>query len=138
LKLIQQLREQSTINGYEGTGRSLSFEQSTGKTGMKAEECLKETKLKSRNLKEVKLEEPIRYSINDSVEAWLNKILCLDCTPSSSKSKMASGCPHPSKCELYYVTRGLLKSLNANREAVLSSYFILFLFLVLFKDSFNV
>lgn len=104
----------STINGYEGTGRSLSLkliqqlrEQSTGKKAEGIKESGNEVKLKSRNLKEVKLEEPIRYSKNDSVEAWLNKILCLDCAP-SSKSRMASSCPYPSKCELYYVTRGLL------------------------------
>jgi len=54
------------------------------------------TKL-GRVLREVKLEEPIRYSANDPVEAWLNQLLCLNI---SVISKGISGCPHPSECEL--------------------------------------
>lgn len=35
-------------------------------------------KIDSRILKEITLEEPIRYSKNDNVEKWLNELLCLD------------------------------------------------------------
>src|SRR6478735_8387043 len=72
----------STINGYEGTGRSLSLkliqqlrEQSRGFVGKNAEGV---DSLGGRTLKEVKLEEPIRYAPEDPVEKWLNKVLCLD------------------------------------------------------------
>ncbi|KAJ8331396.1 N-acetyltransferase 10 [Batrachochytrium dendrobatidis] len=147
----------STINGYEGTGRSLSLkliqqlrEQSRGFDGNKAEKsnsiivgrdgkekssgvdsaavttngstshAFGSAAASSRSLREIKLEEPIRYNIKDPVESWLNKLLCLDCcTPASSKSRIASGCPHPSKCELYYVNRDTLFSYHPVSEAFL-------------------
>ena len=31
-------------------------------------------------LKEIELEEPIRYGVNDPIEKWLNDLLCLDAT----------------------------------------------------------
>ncbi|KAL2917077.1 N-acetyltransferase 10 [Polyrhizophydium stewartii] len=150
----------STINGYEGTGRSLSLkliqqlrEQSRGFDGSNPERPAgvlvgrdgKERSASSavpaagaigasaaaatagsasaasgRTLREIKLEEPIRYSAKDPVELWLNKLLCLDCcTPSSTKSRLAAGCPHPSKCELYYVNRDTLFSYHPVSEAFL-------------------
>jgi N-acetyltransferase 10 len=33
-----------------------------------------------RTLREITLEEPIRYAEGDKVENWLNNLLCLDCT----------------------------------------------------------
>jgi N-acetyltransferase 10 len=128
----------STINGYEGTGRSLSLkliqqlrEQSRGFVGKnnddtegivvgrdlqakKAEGA--DTSLSGRTLKEVKLEEPIRYAPNDPVEKWLNKVLCLDATV---VSKNIQGCPHPSECELYYVNRDTLFSYHPVSETFL-------------------
>jgi N-acetyltransferase 10 len=125
----------STINGYEGTGRSLSLklikqlrEQSVakqsdtennvriGRDGKATKSSSKSTAM--RSLREIKLEEPIRYSVNDPVEKWLNKLLCLDCcTPVSNR--MISGCPHPSDCELYYVTRDTLFSYHPVSEKFL-------------------
>ena len=81
----------STINGYEGTGRSLSLKlldqlrQNSNATGLKAQkgkdgDAAKATLTSSRILREVSLEESIRYKPNDEVEKWLNQLLCLDAT----------------------------------------------------------
>jgi N-acetyltransferase 10 len=130
----------STINGYEGTGRSLSLklikqlrEQASGKTRVDDESGLvvgRDGKEKSsstaqpastsvRSLREIKLEEPIRYSEGDSVEAWLNKLLCLDCCTPVARTRLVAGCPHPSKCELYHVNRDTLFSYHPVSEAFL-------------------
>lgn len=128
----------STINGYEGTGRSLSLkliqqlrEQSRGFVGKNNDDTEgivvgrdlqakkvegADTSLSGRTLKEVKLEEPIRYAPNDPVEKWLNKVLCLDATV---VSKNIQGCPHPSECELYYVNRDTLFSYHPVSETFL-------------------
>jgi N-acetyltransferase 10 len=122
----------STINGYEGTGRSLSLkliqqlrEQSRGFVGKDVDDTevvsrdqnkKMDTSLNGRTLKEVKLEEPIRYAPNDPVEKWLNKVLCLDATV---VSKNIQGCPHPSECELYYVNRDTLFSYHPVSETFL-------------------
>jgi N-acetyltransferase 10 len=91
----------STINGYEGTGRSLSLklikqlrEQSRGaaringtddaevadRTTGKAAKVPDSSFSGGRSLREVTLSEPIRYSKGDSVEKWLNTVLCLNAT----------------------------------------------------------
>ncbi|KFD48287.1 hypothetical protein M514_10864 [Trichuris suis] len=81
----------STVNGYEGTGRSLSLKllhqlrQETAcitgtRTGAAAGSS-KETELTAtsgRVLTELVLEESIRYGAGDPVESWLNQLLCLD------------------------------------------------------------
>lgn len=81
----------STINGYEGTGRSLSLklikqlrEQSRGTTSKDdqvADRSGKAAKVSDgggRSLREITLSEPIRYAKGDGVEKWLNTVLCLD------------------------------------------------------------
>ena len=55
-----------------------------------------------------------RYSEGDAVEAWLNKLLCLDAIVKTSDEV---ACPHPSKCELYHVDRDALFSYNKVRES---------------------
>lgn len=87
----------STVNGYEGTGRSLSLKLieelrrggngafSGGNSNIKAP---------SRRLREVTLETPIRYASGDCVERWLTELLCLDAgTPSPLDTKV--GIPSP-------------------------------------------
>ncbi|KAJ2467191.1 N-acetyltransferase 10, partial [Coemansia sp. RSA 2322] len=118
----------STINGYEGTGRSLSLkliqqlrEQSRGfVSGAGAGGSMSSG---GRSLKEVTLEEPIRYSLGDSTEQWLNKLLCLDATIAP---KAVGGCPHPSECELYWVNRDSLFSYHPVSEAFLQRLMALF------------
>ena len=78
LKLIQQLREQSTTLGSASKGsNSASF---------------------GRSLQEITLNESIRYAPGDEVERWLNHLLCLDATV---VQKLTSGCPLPENCDLY-------------------------------------
>ncbi|KAI9136920.1 putative nucleolar ATPase Kre33 [Paraphysoderma sedebokerense] len=141
----------STINGYEGTGRSLSLkliqqlrEQSQGHLSNKSTRqepteiiASRDSKKKpssmldsasgatggARVLREVKLEEPIRYSPNDPIELWLNKLLCLD---AAVVSKNITGCPHPSQCQLYYVNRDTLFSYHPVSEAFLQRMMALY------------
>ncbi|KAJ2641363.1 N-acetyltransferase 10, partial [Coemansia sp. RSA 1694] len=118
----------STINGYEGTGRSLSLkliaqlrEQArgfvSGGSGGSSGSG-------GRTLKEVALEEPIRYSAGDATEQWLNKLLCLDATVGGRAA--AGGCPHPSECELYWVNRDSLFSYHPVSETFLQRLVALF------------
>lgn len=100
----------STINGYEGTGRSLSLklinQLRTGNT----------KEIGSRKLTEIELNESIRYANGDHIERWLNDLLCLD---ASSVTPILSGCPLPESCNLYYVNRDTLFSYHKASEAFL-------------------
>lgn len=136
----------STINGYEGTGRSLSLkliqqlrEQSrpgaklnenngsdskqriAGKTLIEGDAAAG----RGRSLREITLEQPIRYAQGDDVERWLNKVLCLDATLPTAKHQ-AQGCPHPSKCELLHVNRDTLFSFHPVSEKFLQQMIALY------------
>jgi N-acetyltransferase 10 len=129
----------STINGYEGTGRSLSIKliqqlrEQTRPTISKDENPVAGPSKVApggrtggghvRSLREIKLEEPIRYSPGDHVEKWLNNLLCLDATVIS---KAVQGCPHPSTCELYYVNRDTLFSYHPASEVFLQRMMALY------------
>ena len=80
---------------YEGTGRSLS---------LKLIDQLRQQSVmgvaSGRVLKEVVLNEPIRYSSNDPIERWLYNLLCLDCM---SMKRVVTGCPSPHDCQLYVI-----------------------------------
>ena len=136
----------STINGYEGTGRSLSLkliqqlrEQSRGvpklngagdaevadRSSGKATTNGDGAAARGRSLREITLTEPIRYAEGDSVERWLNKILCLDATLPTSKLN-TQGCPHPSKCELLHVNRDTLFSFHPVSEKFLQQMIALY------------
>ncbi|KAI3641737.1 hypothetical protein MIR68_000227 [Amoeboaphelidium protococcarum] len=117
----------STINGYEGTGRSLSLkllqqlrDQASGKSSIEGSSSSSVDVSKSfvtgRALREVKLETPIRYGADDPTEKWLNNLLCLDV---NSAVRSHSGCPHPAECDLYYVNRDTLFSYHPVSEAFL-------------------
>ena len=135
----------STINGYEGTGRSLSLkliqqlrEQSRGisrgtdeKVDVADRDTGKATKngekaySGNRSLREVTLSEPIRYAPGDTVEKWLNRLLCLDATLPKSKMN-TQGCPHPSTCELVHVNRDTLFSFHPVSEKFLQQMMALY------------
>ncbi len=136
----------STINGYEGTGRSLSLkliqqlrEQSRGvpklngagdaevadRSSGKATTNGDSAAARGRSLREITLTEPIRYAEGDSVERWLNKVLCLDATLPTSKLN-TQGCPHPSKCELLHVNRDTLFSFHPVSEKFLQQMIALY------------
>lgn len=131
----------STINGYEGTGRSLSLkliqqlrEQSSGAMkpteGETTDRSGKATKAEGvayggRTLRETTLSEPIRYAPGDPVEAWLNKLLCLDATLPTSRGGV-NGTPDPAKCELYAVNRDTLFSYHPVSERFLQKMMALY------------
>lgn len=46
----------------------------------------------ARVLRELQLEEPIRYGENDPIEKWLNDLLCLDATVSESYVSRVPAC----------------------------------------------
>ncbi|RZB39566.1 N-acetyltransferase 10, partial [Asbolus verrucosus] len=103
----------STINGYEGTGRSLSLKLlqqlriQAVPAGANTNAANKKDSgaATGRTLHEVTLEESIRYKPGDDVEVWLTKLLCLDAT---LVAPILSGCPPPDNCDLYYINRDTL------------------------------
>ncbi|KAI1794931.1 DUF699-domain-containing protein [Ganoderma leucocontextum] len=135
----------STINGYEGTGRSLSLkliqqlrestrpsltkdaiatEDDAAAASSSSKKPLTKAPPKARTLREIKLETPIRYATGDKVEKWLNSILCLDATILPRQTHMS--CPHPSKCELFYVSRDTLFSFHPASEVFLQRMMALY------------
>lgn len=99
----------STINGYEGTGRSLSLKLLEQ---LRQQSCLTGEKtignyltqcdfyflyILGRVLREVSLSEPIRYAPGDPVEQWLYDLLCLN---AANIPRIITGCPPPQDCEL--------------------------------------
>jgi len=134
----------STINGYEGTGRSLSLkliqqlrEQSRGGKKLPASEQVTSRSndkhafdgasapTSHRSLREITLSEPIRYAQNDSVEKWLNRLLCLDATLPKSIHH-STGTPHPSQCQLLQVNRDTLFSFHPVSEKFLQNMMALY------------
>lgn len=105
----------STINGYEGTGRSLSLKliQQLRQQSVVASNDNSKS-VGGRTLYEVSLNESIRYKPGDAVEKWLNQLLCLDATVPP-----VSGCPPPQDCQLFYVNRDTLFSYHKASEAFL-------------------
>lgn len=129
----------STVNGYEGTGRLLSLklikqlrdqaQQSmvSGERGddtvvvLRGGEANASTGM-GRTLREVVLDEPIRYAPGDPVEAWLNKLLCLD----AQVLKLSKGTPHPLQCDLWVVNRDTLFLYHPALEAFLQKMMALY------------
>ncbi|KAH3668778.1 hypothetical protein OGAPHI_002533 [Ogataea philodendri] len=132
----------STINGYEGTGRSLSLKliqqlrensnsiiNDNSQTQVVSRDSKKtgdDLSIRGRNLVEVVLDEPIRYAPGDPVEAWLNKLLCLDAKLTKNTKYETRGCPHPSECNLFYINRDTLFSYDPVSEAFLQKMMALF------------
>lgn len=142
----------STVNGYEGTGRSLSLklvqklrEQSRGADtsasangngsgngkgaggkGATSAGAPAGGAPSGRVLKELVLEEPIRYAAGDPVEKWLNALLCLDAANAKALPPLTGGFPHPSECQLFYVSRDTLFSFHRQSEEFLQRIMALF------------
>ncbi|XP_012671087.1 RNA cytidine acetyltransferase [Clupea harengus] len=123
----------STINGYEGTGRSLSLKLISQLRQQSAESQLSLTAenrstntarlAAARTLHEVSLQESIRYAPGDPVEKWLNELLCLDCL---TIPRIISGCPLPQTCDLYYVNRDTLFCYHKASESFLQRLMALY------------
>ncbi|KZT55497.1 DUF699-domain-containing protein [Calocera cornea HHB12733] len=117
----------STINGYEGTGRSLSLKliaqlrESSRVASLpaaaegKGKAVVSTVGASGRKLHEVTLDAPIRYAQNDPVEAYLSRLLLLN-PPAPSTT---SGTPHPSQCSLYCLSRDTLFSFHPVAEKFL-------------------
>lgn len=123
----------STINGYEGTGRSLSLkliQQLRQQSAESQQNLSAENRNTSnarlaavRSLHELTLHESIRYAPGDHVEKWLNELLCLDCM---NIPRVISGCPLPQNCDLYYVNRDTLFCYHKASEAFLQRLMALY------------
>lgn len=101
----------STINGYEGTGRSLSLK------------LLSEIQKENNAPLPIKLEESIRYNPGDAIETWLTNLLCLDV---QSLQQNIAGYPTPDACELYYIDRDALFSYHRAAEHFLQKIMAIF------------
>jgi N-acetyltransferase 10 len=110
-------------NSYEGTGRSLSLKllqrlrtHAVNRTSddKAAAVQVATNGVGGRKLYELTLEESIRYARGDPVEAWLNRLLCLDVQPLPM-----GGCAAPADCHLFYVNRDTLFSYHAASERFL-------------------
>ncbi|KAL3697204.1 hypothetical protein R1sor_011280 [Riccia sorocarpa] len=119
----------STVNGYEGTGRSLSLkliqqlrEQGQKLTSQTASDDAGSTS--GRVFKEVELSEPIRYAAGDPIEIWLNELLCLNAA--NHIPAVEGRLPHPSECQLYYVNRDTLFSYHKATEVFLQRMMALY------------
>ncbi|KAK6626402.1 N-acetyltransferase 10 [Polyplax serrata] len=113
----------STINGYEGTGRSLSLKllqqirsQAGGNSKIGSHTGTSKNQTSGRVLYELTLEESIRYRPGDVIERWLSDLLCLDAT---SVQPILSGYPTPDDCDLYYINRDTLFCYHTASEAFL-------------------
>lgn len=122
----------STINGYEGTGRSLSLKllqqlrTSSLPMGVNSNQGANMKNMGTvtgRSLHEITLDESIRYKPGDAVEKWLTHLLCLDAT---CVQNLGAGCPPPDSCDLYYISRDTLFCYHKASESFLQRIVSLF------------
>ncbi|KAJ1420970.1 WD40/YVTN repeat-like-containing domain superfamily [Sesbania bispinosa] len=115
----------STVNGYEGTGRSLSLKllqqlEKQSHVSAKSTEDIGSGHL----FKKIELSESIRYASGDPIESWLNTLLCLNV--SNAIPNLSSRLPQPSECDLYYVNRDTLFSYHRDSELFLQRMMTLY------------
>lgn len=110
---------------YEGTGRSLSLKllsqlrtaSASAATPKPADTAPAAVSGGGRLLREVSLDEPIRYGPEDPVEQWLMSLLCLNAA--DHLPRVPPTLPHPDDCELFYVERDTLFSGHRVTEVAL-------------------
>ncbi|KAK7267289.1 hypothetical protein RIF29_19956 [Crotalaria pallida] len=113
----------STVNGYEGIGRSLSLKL-LQQLEERSHVCAKSTEDSvSGRFEKIELNESIRYASGDPVEIWLNTLLCLDV---SNAIPNLSRLPPPSECDLYYVNRDTLFFYHRDSEIFLQRMMALY------------
>ena len=129
LKLIKELRDSKGGRSAELNAANVAANAISGPKEKKGLAKIHEQRYKAAamavasdkltgNLREIELATPIRYSLGDPVESWLNKLLCLDCG-SSAQLKLNGGAPSPADCELYSVDRDALFSYHRLSESFL-------------------
>ncbi|KAJ6737099.1 RNA CYTIDINE ACETYLTRANSFERASE 2 [Salix viminalis] len=114
----------STVNGYEGTGRSLSLkllQQLEEQSQISSKNV--EGSLAGRLFRKIELNESIRYASRDPIESWHNALLCLDVTNSIPS---ISRLPPSSECNLYYINRDTLFSYHKDSELFLQRMMALY------------
>jgi N-acetyltransferase 10 len=138
LKLIQQLRTQQGVAMVQAAKEAT--QSVIGAKSKKGERQVHEERWKvaaqaaatynsnnnsnARTLTELTLETPIRYSVEDPIEKWLNNLLCLDMTTYSTR--LVHVMPAPKDCDLYMVNRDALFSYHALSEALLQRIWALY------------
>ncbi|TKY48332.1 N-acetyltransferase protein [Spatholobus suberectus] len=114
----------SIVNGYEGTGHSLSLKllhQLEVQSNMSSK--ITEGTGSGCPFKKIELSESIRYASGDPIESWLNTLLCLDV---SNAIPNLSRLPPRSECDLYYVNRDTLFSYHRDSELFLQRMMALY------------
>eukprot|EP00596_Hydrurales_sp_CCMP1899_P009732 CAMPEP_0119043946 /NCGR_PEP_ID=MMETSP1177-20130426/27152_1 /TAXON_ID=2985 /ORGANISM="Ochromonas sp, Strain CCMP1899" /LENGTH=1122 /DNA_ID=CAMNT_0007013131 /DNA_START=32 /DNA_END=3400 /DNA_ORIENTATION=- len=140
LKLIQQLRMQQ--GAANAAASQMAGAAVSGSKTKKGERQVHEERWKvaaqsaanfsasgsvsagTRVLTELSLQTPIRYSLADPVEKWLNNLLCMDIAANSTR--MVNVMPAPKDCELYLVNRDALFSSHGLSEALLQRIWALY------------
>lgn len=133
LKLVQQLRAQRGADAASAAlGAGAAIAGSGTKKGARqlheerwkvaAETAARNTG--ARTLTELTLDAPIRYSLGDPVEKWLNTLLCLDVAAHSNR--IVQSMPAPRDCELYMVNRDALFSFHSLAESLLQRIWALY------------
>ncbi|XP_060184187.1 RNA cytidine acetyltransferase 1-like [Lycium barbarum] len=113
----------STVNGYEGTGRSLSLKLLQQLEEQSQQSKSADSALSGRLFKKIELSESIRYASGDRIERWLNALLCLDVTNSIPSIRRL---PEPGDCDIYYVNRDTLFSYHKDSELFLQRMMALY------------
>jgi len=114
----------STNSGYEGSGRTLCVKMLNNIKEFHYISSASNSET-TRTLKEIILEEPIRYSECDPVEKWINKLLCLD---PLKNPVFLSGCPDPKICKIFLVDRNALFSGHKVSRCLIQKIFNIFAF----------
>ncbi len=125
LKLLDQLRSQREADhtqGFKFSGSGEKVQKSSKKSDkVKHEErwaeAARHNSSARKTLYELTLTTPIRYSVGDPVESWLNTFLCLDL--SATNTRLVSSVPAPKDCELFAVNRDALFSHHSLSETLL-------------------
>ena len=122
LKLVSQLRQQQpggaagSAGGSAGASSSSSSSSSSGASAGSASASASAPLGSARGFREVVLSEPIRYAAGCPIEKWLNELCCLEAT---TPPKLSARLPPPSACSLYAVNRDALFSYHKLSEAFL-------------------
>ena len=139
LKLLQQLRQQQ--GQANAAAAQMAGDSVGGARSKKGERRVHEERWKvaaqaaaagmggasgnaARILTELSLNTPIRYSTGDSIEKWLNQLLCMDVA--ANAHRIVTTMPAPKDCDLYVVNRDALFSSHALAEALLQRVWALY------------
>ncbi|XP_053201477.1 RNA cytidine acetyltransferase-like [Panonychus citri] len=114
----------STINGYEGTGRSLSLKL-LRQLRDESKSVVQDSKddPEARLLREITLKESIRYKDGDAIEKWLNQLLCLEVNNEKLRNSVP---PSADDCQLFYISRDTLFSFHPTSEKLLQKLMALY------------